>query len=189
MSKLTVVGVAGVSVLVTLGLTALWLDPDAALAQPTASATINPPDIRAGAVYDARFTDLGGATSTLAQWEQKLLIVNFWATWCGPCKEEMPLLSTLHMKYRDRGVQFVGIAADSPLNVANFAKKIGISYPLLMSEADAIAFSKRLGNRFGLLPHTVVIKPGGEVIYMKLGVVSADDLSIIIEKNLVKVSK
>lgn len=187
MSKLLVFGLVGISILITLALTALSLDPVATAVSPATNATHISTDISAGAVYDARFTDLNGVARSLATWEQKLLVVNFWATWCGPCKEEIPLLVALDKTFRDRGVQFVGIAADSPLNVANFAKNMDISYPLLTSEADALAFSKRLGNRLGLLPHTVVIKPGGEIIYSKLGVVSEGELAGIIEKNTLKV--
>ena len=84
-------------------------------------------------------------------------------------------------------MQFIGIAADSAANVANFDKNFAINYPLLIDEAGAIAFSKRLGNRLGLLPHTVVLLPGGEVIYNKLGAITEQELSNIIVNNLPKI--
>ena len=179
--------IAAASVLVALAVLALYFDRGAPIAAPPTRKVIN--DIREiaispGVVYSAKFTDHLGNNQTLGQWDRKLLVVNFWATWCGPCKEEMPILVKLQTKFGERGVQFVGIAADSRSNVANFAKNTRINYPLLLDEANAIEFSKRLGNRLGLLPHTVVMRPGGEVIYNKLGPITETELDDIISKNM-----
>ncbi|MBL8511592.1 MAG: TlpA family protein disulfide reductase [Betaproteobacteria bacterium] len=133
-----------------------------------------------GAIYATTFSDLDGKPVSLARWDQKLLVINFWATWCAPCREEMPLLSELQKKYAARNVQIIGIAADSTSAVADFSQKTPVAYPLLPAEGSAIEFSKRLGNRLGLLPHTVIIKPGGEVIYMKLGKVEAAEFERVI---------
>ena len=173
-------------VLIALAVFALYFDRGTLITSPPTGKAIN--DIREiavspGVVYSAKFTDLLGNSQTLGQWDRKLLVVNFWATWCGPCKEEIPILVKLQTKFGDRSLQFVGIAADSPSNVANFAKNTRINYPLLLDEANAIEFSKRLGNRLGLLPHTVVMRPGGEVIYNKLGPITEGVLDDIIAKN------
>lgn len=136
-----------------------------------------------GATYSAKFNDLQGRAQSLGQWDRKLLVLNFWATWCGPCKEEIPILKNLQAKFGDRGLQLVGIAADSSVNVANFAQNANFNYPVLVDESGAIEFSRRLGNRLGLLPHTVVLRPGGEVIYNKLGAISESELANIIVKN------
>lgn len=179
--------VVGVCILVTLASIALWLDREqtSALPPPGQSAT-SPDEITAsrGAIYSAKFPDLQGNMQSLGQWDQKLLVVNFWATWCGPCKEEMPILSRLQARFGEQGFQIVGIAADSTGNVANFAAGAKIGYPLLIDEAGAIEFSKRLGNRLGLLPHTVLFSPGGNAIYNKLGVITEAEMSGIILKNL-----
>ncbi len=143
-------------------------------------------DASAGIIYTSSFMDMAGKPQSLGQWQHKLLVINFWATWCGPCKEEMPIFTSLQKKYAAKGLQIVGIAADSPSNVVNFAQKIHVGYPLLPDEGGAIEFSKRLGNRLGLLPHTVIIRPGGEVISAHLGVVRQGEFEAIIIKNLPK---
>ena len=144
------------------------------------------PGVTPGVIYTASFTDLDGKSQSLGQWQKKLLVINFWATWCAPCKEEMPIFANLQQKFSSNGVQFIGIAADSRSNVSNFVQKSPVSYPVYPDESGAIAFSKRLGNRFGLLPHTVVVAPGGEVVYAKLGLIVEDEFVTILRQNLPK---
>lgn len=178
---------AGFCILVALASIALWLDREGASGPPPpGKPATTPHEITAsrGAIHSAKFPDLQGNMQSLGQWDQKLLVVNFWATWCGPCKEEMPILSRLQAKFGEKGLQIVGIAADSTGNVANFAAGAKIGYPLLIDEAGAIEFSKRLGNRLGLLPHTVLFSPGGDVIYNKLGLITEVEMSDIILKHL-----
>ena len=175
--------------MVALAGIALWLDRPARITPQLAEKSANANGENAaspGAIYTAKFTDLQGKSQSLGQWEQKLLVINFWATWCGPCKEEIPILVKLQNKFDGRGVQFIGIAADSVANVTNFNKNVATNYPLLIDESGAIAFSKRLGNRLGLLPHTVVLLPGGEVAYNKLGAITEQELGNIIVNNLPK---
>jgi len=171
--------------LLALAAVALLLDPAPALQNLTGSpAAKQSISASPGVIYAAKFPDVQGKLQSLAQWDKRLLVVNFWATWCGPCKEEMPMLRDLQAKFGNRGLQIVGIAADTQSNVANFGKSIDINYPLLVAETGAIDFSKRLGNRLGLLPHTLVLKPGGEIIFVKLGAVSETEMAEIITKNL-----
>jgi thiol-disulfide isomerase/thioredoxin len=132
--------------------------------------------ITAGVFYTTSFLDQDGHAQSLGQWQSVILVVNFWATWCAPCVEEMPMLSRMHSRYSDKMVKFVGIAADSALNVSNFSQRIKVDYPLLADEHQAIDFSKRLGNRVGLLPYTVIVRPGGEIAYRHLGQISEQDL-------------
>ncbi len=143
-------------------------------------------DVNAGSIYTSSFPDPQGRPQSLGQWQHKLLVINFWATWCGPCKEEMPIFDELQKKYAANGLQVVGIAADNALNVANFEKSLPVSYPLLPDETRAIEFSKRLGNRLGLLPHTVIVRPGGEVIRTQLGIINEAGFEAIIRQNLPK---
>ena len=91
--------------------------------------------------------DERGERQTLAQWRGKILVVNFWATWCPPCREEMPYFSRLHTDYAAQGVQFVGIAVDSAAAVQAFAAREQISYPLLVGGQGSVELSAELGNR------------------------------------------
>jgi thiol-disulfide isomerase/thioredoxin len=104
--------------------------------------------------------DLDGKEQALGQWKGKVLIVNFWATWCVPCREEMPEFVKLQKEFGDRGVQFVGIAVDDPAKVRQFAAELGLNYPALIGGYGAIELSKSLGNRVGALPYTLVRPPG-----------------------------
>jgi thiol-disulfide isomerase/thioredoxin len=143
-------------------------------------------DATAPVIYAASIPDLQGRPQTIGQWSQQLLVLNFWASWCAPCLEEIPMLVKVQEKYGARGLQIVGIAADSPLNSSNFVKKLNINYPVLADEAGAIAFSKRVGNRFGLLPFTIIVSPKGEILLAKLGVLSEAELVAIVEKASTK---
>jgi peroxiredoxin len=96
------------------------------------------------------------------------------------------MLVEAQSKYGQRGLQIVGIAADSSLNAGNFAKKLQINYPILVDESGAITFSKRVGNRLGLLPFTIVINPAGEIVMTKLGVFQKVELAELLEKQLPK---
>jgi thiol-disulfide isomerase/thioredoxin len=175
------------AVLVAMALIGLWFDRDAPAVASSAAKSgdrIEESAVSPGVVYSTVFSDLQGHRQTLGRWSGKLVVVNFWATWCGPCKEEIPILTRLQDRFGSRGLQIVGIAADSSANIANFAQNTKFNYPSLFDEAGSVEFSKRLGNRLGLLPHTVMIAPGGTVVYNKLGAVSEGEFADIIEKNI-----
>jgi thiol-disulfide isomerase/thioredoxin len=179
-----ILGLGAALLLVLAGL-ALWLDLP--MANPAnRDNTDQKIDVTAGTIYSARFSDTDGNEQMLGQWQHRLLIINFWATWCTPCKEEMPMLAKMQKKYQMQGLQIVGIAVDSRANVVNFSQNFIAGYPLLPDEARAIEFSKRLGNRLGLLPFTVVVQPGGAVIFTRTGIISEADFIDLIGKNLLK---
>ena len=175
--------IVGAGVLLLVGLAGLAMCTGRSDTLPTKISEL---DASAGTIYTSSFMDMAGNPQSLGQWQHKLLVINFWATWCSPCKEEMPIFANLQKKYAAKGLQIIGIAADSPSNVANFAQKLSVGYPLLPDEGGAIEFSKRLGNRLGLLPHTVIIRPGGEVISARLGIIREDEFEAVIIKNLPK---
>jgi thiol-disulfide isomerase/thioredoxin len=128
--------------------------------------------------------DLEGKPQSLSQWKGKVLVVNFWATWCPPCKEEMPEFSRLNSKYASNGVQFVGISIDSAEKVAAFHKETEISYPLLISNLETLELSSDLGNRAKALPFTVILRPDGRPQQVKLGKYATPELEIAIQSAL-----
>ncbi len=128
--------------------------------------------------------DLNGQPQSLAQWKGKVLVINFWATWCPPCREEMPEFSRINTKYALNGVQFVGISIDSADKIAAFQKEMGISYPLLISNLETLDLSSDLGNRAKALPFTVILRPDGSPQQIKLGKYATADLEKTIQSAL-----
>lgn len=105
------------------------------------------------------------------------LVVNFWATWCPPCVEEMPLLDSFYRENKVKGWQILGLAVDQPSAVRRFMQKTPVTYPIGMAGMGGTELSKSLGNLAGGLPFTVVVHPSGNVIHRKIGQVSPQDLA------------
>ncbi|HYD81114.1 MAG TPA: TlpA disulfide reductase family protein [Paucimonas sp.] len=120
--------------------------------------------------------DANGQEQALGQWKEHALVVNFWATWCAPCVDEMPELSDLQREIAAQKVQILGIGIDSASNIAEFAKKYSISYPLYVGGVNGTELSRQLGNQGGGLPFTVVIGRDGQVKKTFLGRLKMDDL-------------
>ena len=120
--------------------------------------------------------DADGRQQALSQWRGKVLVVNFWATWCAPCREEMPRFVAAQARDGAKGVQFVGIAVDDPGKVRIFAKEIGLNYPTLIGGYGAVELSRTLGNELSALPFTIVVDRGGRVADTHLGPLKAADL-------------
>ena len=115
-------------------------------------------------LLDWSFLDLHGDSISLERWRGKLLVVNFWATWCPPCLREIPAFIELQRRYAADGVQFVGIALDQTEAVASFASEKVMNYPVLVGHDDVIRFMQSLGNGIGGLPYTAVIDVNGELL-------------------------
>jgi thiol-disulfide isomerase/thioredoxin len=121
------------------------------------------------ALWQLGFPDPQGNHQALSQWRGQAMVVNFWASWCGPCREEMPDFVALRAQYRPRGVEFVGIAIDNTDNVARFLRRLPVNYPILIGEGAAHRLSRQLGNPSGALPYTIVIDRDGNVVLRHLG--------------------
>ncbi|HVF64687.1 MAG TPA: TlpA disulfide reductase family protein [Casimicrobiaceae bacterium] len=136
----------------------------------------------ASTLLQVALPDVDGASQPLGQWRGKILVVNFWATWCAPCREEMPLFIKAQSEHGAKGLQFVGIAIDDVDKVRRFSREIGLNYPALLGGYGAMELSKTLGNKVSALPFTIVVGRQGEVLLTQLGPVSEKQLERIIEQ-------
>jgi thiol-disulfide isomerase/thioredoxin len=125
---------------------------------------------------DLEFRDLKGQRHKLSEWNGKLLLVNFWATWCAPCLKEIPLLVETQQKNAARGLQVVGIAMDDVEPVRQMSKRLEINYPVMAGGAEISAAMDSLGDRLGALPFSVLIGPGGEILDRRSGALTAEEL-------------
>lgn len=138
----------------------------------------------AAALAGLALPDPAGNEQRLEQWRGKVLVVNFWATWCAPCREEMPEFIRAQQQYGDKGLQFVGIAVDQADKVEQFAKEIGLNYPTLIGGFGAMELSKTLGNTVMALPFTVVLDRKGAVVHTQLGELKPGKLQSIVSQLL-----
>ena len=138
----------------------------------------------ADALFGVTLPDAAGREQPLAQWKGKVVVVNFWATWCTPCREEMPEFVKAQRELGDKGLQFVGIAIDEPAKVQAFAAELGLNYPALVGGYGAIELSRTLGNRLGALPFTVVIDRSGRYAHTQLGPLKEQNLRSIVGQLL-----
>jgi thiol-disulfide isomerase/thioredoxin len=121
-------------------------------------------------------TDLAGKPSRLGDWKGRILVVNYWATWCPPCRAEMPGFSRLAQKYGTKNVQFVGIGIDNADKVIQFAKDSPVSYPLTIGTPEHLALAGQLGNPAQGLPFTLLLDAEGRLHSVKLGRMTESDL-------------
>lgn len=120
-------------------------------------------------VDDLVLPDLDGNPQSLSQWRGKIVLLNFWASWCGPCRKEMPQLAAAQKRYADRGVQIIGVALDQPEAVRAYLKKTPVDYPILIGiDADPVP-TERFGDAAGLLPYSVLIGRDGRILDSKMG--------------------
>jgi thiol-disulfide isomerase/thioredoxin len=129
----------------------------------------------------ATLPDMDGKSQALAQWRGKVMVVNFWATWCPPCLEEIPEFVRMQEKFGHRGLQFVGIAIDNVDKVREFAAKFRMNYPVLVGEMEAIELVRKVGNERGGLPFTVIMDRKGGVIGTELGGLNEEKLTALIK--------
>ncbi len=125
-----------------------------------------------------------GGFVTAADFSGKTLLINFWATWCGPCRHEMPMLMDLQKEFGAQGLQVVGIALDDVQNVRSFVQRYGISYPILVGAADAMATSDAYGNVEGVLPYSVLVDKDGVIRWQYTGEIRPEDVSKLLSELL-----
>lgn len=143
--------------------------------------------LRAGApspLDGVRFPDLSGSMRDLAEWRGNVLVLNFWATWCAPCREEIPMLVQARESYAPQGVEIVGIAIDNAAKVREFAAAARITYPILLADGSGLDFMRALGNSAGGLPYTVFVDQAGRPARSKLGALTRAELDAILSQLL-----
>ena len=127
-------------------------------------------------LWSASVTTPDGKTHSLSAYKGKPLVVNFWASWCGPCVREMPELSALQGQYRKKGIRFIGLGVDSGTNIKNFLQKVKVDYPIYVAGFGGADVARAFGDLAGGLPYTVVIDANGTVRATKLGQIKPEEL-------------
>lgn len=123
-----------------------------------------------------------GVERTNNDFQGQIIVMNFWATWCPPCRKETPLFVEMQDKYGEDGVQFIGIAIDDLEATREFIDTYGVNYPVLMGDVDAIAMSKQMGNRFEGLPFTVIAERDGSILKRHTGEVKREMLETTLKQ-------
>lgn len=167
-----------------------WLQP---VHKPVMSATENSaagdvPLMSADQAMQVGLDDLNGSPHTLADWHGKVLLVNFWATWCLPCRQEIPLLVKLQAKYAAQGLQVVGIATDeqSEQEVRIFMKQMVVNYPILMGDNQVPQIIAALGGNYIGLPYSLVFDQNGQVLKIHPGELDPKEAETLVRDAISK---
>lgn len=131
-----------------------------------------------------RLTDLDGQPHTLAEWRGELVLVNFWASWCSPCRREIPMLIEVQDQFRDRGFRILGPAMDRPDTARDLAARLGIDYPVFAGDSEIVTAMTALGDQLGALPYSVLIGRDGRILEQRSGELHRDELVPLIERHL-----
>ena len=157
----------------------LWLATRAPLA---------PPDIATAAAPELRpqFTlnDIAGKARSSDEFAGKAVIFNFWATWCAPCRREIPLLNALQAEYGPRGLQVLGIAVDSNENVTAYQQELKLEYPSLQGELEAMEVGRKFGLDLYGLPVSVFTDKQGRILGVHIGELTREDAEAYLAKML-----
>ncbi len=133
---------------------------------------------------DFRLGNTSGEWVSASDYDQNVVLVNFWATWCKPCREEMPMLASLYQENKDKGLDVIGIALDDVQQASEFVEDLGITYPILVGSTDVMAVIREYGNLSGVLPYSVLVARDGVVNWAHLGKLDEEELSVRIDTLL-----
>jgi len=129
---------------------------------------------------DFSLPDLEGRQRAVSEWDGKAMIINFWATWCIPCKREIPLFNEIDAAYEDKDLQILGIAVDKPENVSAYLQTTSMTYPTLVEEDKAQEVAFTFTNSFLVLPFTVFLDHQGRVFWMQAEEMHREQIDIIL---------
>ena len=125
--------------------------------------------------------DIDGTPTAFANWDGKHRIINFWATWCAPCRREIPLLKDFQDAQAAADIQVIGVAVDFPEEVSRYAEKAQFNYPVLVGQEDAMAIAESSGVPFIGLPFTMIVGKDGQLIDTHMGEIFEDDLALLVD--------
>lgn len=181
MSRASIAVAAATALALVAGAAAYWrlTSPDQGGVVARGGA-LTVPEAGVGRLFETTLSDHGGKPVAFSAWRGRVLVVNFWATWCPPCLREMPELSESSVKYAGKGVQFVGIGIDSPSAIKEYVYRRPVSYPILVGGTEGLEVARALGNVSGALPFTVIIDASGRPVFARLGEVDARQLDQIL---------
>lgn len=155
------------------GIAAYWLESK----NEVESISQSPQNDLQPNLWELVFDTPTGTKFELASLREKPLLINFWATWCPPCVEELPLLDRFFIENRINGIQMLGLAVDKVEAVNTFLRKTPLSFPIAITGASGISLSKSWGNLSAGLPFSVLLAADGRVMQRKMGKLNASDLS------------
>jgi len=151
--------------------------PDAE--EPQAAAATEESSALPAQLPDFTLGDLEGKPRSILSWPGKSMIVNFWATWCAPCRREIPLLRELQQKHGAEGFQIVGVAVDLREDVVKYAQEIGIDYPVLIGEQDGLDAVNKFGQGSIGFPFTVFTDNQGRIVLFHLGEIRKEQADVL----------
>jgi thiol-disulfide isomerase/thioredoxin len=128
--------------------------------------------------------DVSGTPRHISEWDGKVIAINFWASWCLPCLEEVPQLVELQAQYGMEGFQVIGIALQKAEEVMDFIRDNNMNYPVLAAEMAVIPVAEDYGNLLGALPYTAIIDRDGEIVFTKHGAITRDEVISVISPLL-----
>jgi thiol-disulfide isomerase/thioredoxin len=164
----------------------LTVTPTPTPTPPTAAPTADAEDAPRRRVIpetlpDISMADRDGVTRSLRDWKGRPVIVNFWATWCGPCRDEIPLLKALRNQRKSEQLEVVGIAIDARDAVLQYARDIGMDYPILIGEQEGYRAAEAFGVAL-VLPFSVFADTKGRIVTLKIGELHADEAAFILDR-------
>ncbi|HXQ31616.1 MAG TPA: TlpA disulfide reductase family protein [Steroidobacteraceae bacterium] len=167
------------------------LHPGAALLAPAAppaaivsNARVGTAEVVSPVIPERRplfaLKDLDGKSHSISEWDGKALMVNFWATWCAPCRREIPLLNKIRREYAANGIEIVGIAVDFADDVRAYASHVPIAYPVLVGEQEGLEAARAFGVASAVFPFTAFTDSHGRVLTIHLGELHEPDARAIL---------